>query len=140
MFKKKEIIANHLNLHCLKLETEKRKKKLKFKGFALMRSKLMTCKEQNAKCHTSEISKQSSTRTLRHIIGHVENPKPKHKHSDGSGPHAAAVAKQPANIGGVTDDQNGEGDARRPDDDERPPAAKSTCASVAHVADHGLDY
>ena len=101
---------------------------------------MIKLKRTKLKWHTSEISKKSSTRTLRHIIGHVQNPKPKHKDSDGSGPDATPVAKQPANIGGVTNDQNGEGDGRRPDDYERPPAAKSTCTSVAHVADHGLDY
>lgn len=88
---------------------------------------------------TSKISKQSSTRTLSHVIGDVKNPKPDHERHDSPRPNLPAVAEKPADVRGVADDQNGDDDRERSGDDERPPATKATRASITHEADQRLD-
>lgn len=87
-----------------------------------------------------EVSEQSSARTLSHVVRDVEDPKPEdegtHRPRLGGAP---PVPEQPPDVGGVADDQHGEGDRQGPGDDERPPAAEAAGAAVAHVAHQGLD-
>lgn len=87
-----------------------------------------------------EVTEQSSARTLSHVVSDIEDPKPDDESTDRSRLGGAPpVSEQPPDIGGVADDQHGEGDRESPGDDERPTAAEAAGAPVAHVAHQGLD-
>lgn len=88
---------------------------------------------------SSKISEDSSTRTLSHVISDIKNPKTEHEHRDRSWPGSASVAEQPAEVGRVSDNQDGGGDQGGAGDDERPATAEAAGAAVTEMADQGLD-
>lgn len=88
---------------------------------------------------TGKISKQSSTRTLGDVVSNVENPKTNHKESNRARPNITSVTNQPTEVRRVTNNQNGEYYRKRSNDDERPPAAVSAGAVIAHMTNKWLD-
>ncbi|KAE8056148.1 hypothetical protein FH972_012941 [Carpinus fangiana] len=67
---------------------------------------------------------------------HPESPE--HEFSHGPGPERATVVEEPPDVRRVSDNQDGDSNQHRPGEYERPPAAKSACAAIAHVAHQGL--
>jgi len=89
--------------------------------------------------HTSEITKQSSTRALSDVVSHVQNPKPENENSHSPGAMFGRIAEPPPDVRGVTDDQNRNDDRQCSTQDKRSPAAEPAGAAVAQVAHQGLD-
>lgn len=67
-----------------------------------------------------EISEESTTGPLSHVVGDVKKPKPKNEGNDGEGPGGGSrvVAKDDTDVSGVTDDDDGDGDGGCAGDDE----------------------
>jgi hypothetical protein len=82
---------------------------------------------------TSEIGKQSSTRTLSHVIGHIQNLPNTNAATALGLNEPRSPRSHPMSV-----NQDGDGDQHHPGEYERPPAAKPACAAVAHVAHQGL--
>lgn len=73
------------------------------------------------------------------VISDVENPKPDDKHGDGGRPEALGVTKQPPDVGGVSDNEDGDDDRGGAGENERPAAAEAASAFITEVADERLD-
>lgn len=86
-----------------------------------------------------KIGEERSARALSHVIGNIENPKPYHEGGDGAYLNLAAIAEEPAYIGGETDYENGDHDGDCAAEDERAAAAEPARASVADESDQRLN-
>lgn len=88
---------------------------------------------------TSEITKQSSTRTLSNIVSHIQNPKPEHEKRHGGRPMSLGITKPPPQVSGVTNNKNRDNDKQSSGHNKRSPAAEAVGAAVTHVANQGLN-
>lgn len=75
---------------------------------------------------------------MRDVVSDVEDPEADDEDGDGGRAVVRGVAEEPADVGGVSDDENSGDDGDGADEDEGPAAAVAAGAAVAHVADEGL--
>ena len=87
----------------------------------------------------SEISQESSTRTLSHVIRYVEDPEPDHEDGYRRRPESIGVAEEPADVSSVSNYDDSNDDRGGTGEDERTPATKAAGAAVAEVSDEWLN-
>lgn len=76
---------------------------------------------------------------MSHVVGDVEDPESEDEDEDGAWTDDAAIAEEPAEVGGVANEKHGQDDGSRAGDDERTAATETTPTAIAHEADERLN-
>ena len=88
-----------------------------------------------------KVGEEGAAWTLQHVVRHVEDPEPDDEDGDGAraGLFGQVVAEHVAHVGGVADEEDGDGYGEGAGGDEGTAAAEARGAAVAVVAYYRLD-